>query len=189
MRQYAFVLPFAMTAGVLGVAAQVAALWTGHAVDVSDWLSSLHAVTEDYELDEILIAVGALAVAVVFKAIWNRIERQKQQIESERQKLEISNRRLLNRTIEFDQRNAVLQQTQAHLEERERLAWAVVTAVRRRLVEPMGGIVRTLESARRESISGIRSIDDLARAEAEARRILELVRSLPELGEPSTTRG
>jgi hypothetical protein len=187
MRDYAFALPFALIAGVFGAAAQIVALWTQHTVDLSEWLRSLLLQTERYDLDEVLIALGALAVALVCKGTWNLAQGQKQRIERERQKLEVSNQALVNKTIAVDQSNVVLRQTQAQLEERERLAWEVVTALRRRLVEPMGGIVTILESARRESVAGGRSIDDLARAEAEARTILELVRSLPELGGPFTT--
>jgi hypothetical protein len=185
MKAYSSALPLSVGALALGVTAQTAALLSGHTIDVSEWLGAIHGFAEQYDLDELLLSLIVLGVALTIDVIRSRAGMHVKNVEVERDSLEDSNRTLLQKCDRLERRNAVLHETRARLVENERLAWAVVSRLRRGLLNRLAGVSEALETTRQESrtLPAPHLVESLARLEADLRRITEFVAGLPEVGE------
>jgi signal transduction histidine kinase len=184
MKQRLSAWPLSIAAALLGMVAQLAEAITGGVVDISEWVSVLHTHAERLRLDELMIGLCLLGVGVVVDLRRLRTTTRRDRLELECRRIERSNQALLNRAVELERRNAVLHEAQARLEQREYLAWEVVTGLRQTLLTPLGGIVGALEIVRQEPLATQPGAGEaLARARAEARRVMELVHGLPERAE------
>jgi hypothetical protein len=185
MKTDTLALPLSIGALVLGATAQMAALVSGHVIDVSEWLSALHGYAERYDLDELLLAILVLGVALGIDFIRTRAVAQVKSAERERERLEQSYRTLLEKCDGLERKTVVLHETRGRLVENERLAWAVVSRLRRGLLNRLAGVGEALDATRQESrtIAAPHLVESLGRVEAELRRITEFVAGLPDMGE------
>jgi hypothetical protein len=185
MKANSSALPLSVGALALGVTAQAAALLSGHTIDVSEWLGAIHGFAEQWELDELLIGLVVLALALAIDVIRTRAAAQVKGVEVERDGVEQSNRTLLDRCDRLERRNATLHETRARLVENERLAWAVVSRLRRGLLNRLAGASEALETARQESrtLPAPHLVESLAQLEAELRKITDFVAGLPDVAE------
>ncbi len=97
--------------------------------------------------------------------------------------LEESHAALLAKTEELEQVNDALRDTQAQLVEQERLAAAgqVVVGLHHAILNPLTGILGALQLLKQEGLARPEKAEALAEAEAEIRKIEQLIRRLPTL--------
>jgi PAS domain S-box-containing protein len=98
-------------------------------------------------------------------------------------RLEESHREVLAKAEQLEQTNQALREAQARLVERERLAAAgeVVVGLHHAILNPLTGILGALQVLKQEATVAADTREAIAAAEAEIRRIEQIVRSLPSL--------
>lgn len=106
-----------------------------------------------------------------------------EQLKQSAARLEESHAALLAKTEELERANQALQQAQAQLVEKERLAAAgeVVVGLHHAILNPLSGILGALQVLKEEGIAQPEKSQALAEAEAEIRKIEQLIRRLPAL--------
>lgn len=173
---------FAFAALLLTLGFYAAAILSDDVIDLSEFLSSLHGLTEGREIDELLI--GLLAVGVALLADFSRnLKRTWHALEIEHRELERSHAELVVRTAELEQANAALRDAQAQLVEMERLAVArdMVVSLHHEILNPLTGVLGAIELLRDNGTAHADRARILDCAEQAAHRIERLVRGLSDL--------
>jgi signal transduction histidine kinase len=182
------VFPVAFAALFLSLGFYAAAVLTDEVIDLSEYLTRLHALTEAHEIDELLIGLPLFGVAL-FVDLSRNLKRTRNALEIEHRNLERAYAELGLRTAELEQANATLQETQAQLIEMERLAVArdMVVSLHHEILNPLTGVLSAIELLRdKEGVQPdrLRALDC---AEQAARKIERLVKGLPDMERIETT--
>ncbi len=158
------------------------AVLTDEAVDFSELLSQIHAQTEVHEIDEILIGLLLVGVALLVDLTRN-LRKTRRTLELEHRDLERSRSALVAKATELERANEALQEAQARLLEMERLAAVreVVVSLHHEVLNPLTGVLGALEILKEKGTVAPHRADALACAEQAARRIETLIKGLPNL--------
>jgi C4-dicarboxylate-specific signal transduction histidine kinase len=173
---------FAFAALLLTLGFYAVAILSDEVIDLSEFLSSLHALTEEREIDELLIGLLVVGVALLvdfsrnLKRTWNALE-------VEHRELERSHAELVVRKAELEQANAALREAQAQLVEMERLAVVrdMVVSLHHEILNPLTGVLGAIELLRDNGAAQTDKTRILDCAEQAAHRIGRLIKGLPDL--------
>jgi signal transduction histidine kinase len=182
MRQSLSVFPLAFGAALFAMGIYAAAVLTNEAVDFSEFIAALHAETEVHEIDEFLIGLLVTGIALLIDLTRN-LRKTRDSLEIEHREVERSHAAVAAKAAELERTNEALRQAQARLLEMERLAAVreVVISLHHEVLNPLTGVLGSLELLKEEGAVAPHRADSLACAEQAARKIETLIKGLPNL--------
>jgi signal transduction histidine kinase len=182
VRQNVAAFRLACGAALFAVGIYLTAIMSDEAVDFSELLTEIHASTEVHEIDELLIGLLVVGVALLVDLTRN-LRKTRTRLEAEHRELERSRSALVVKATELERSNEALREAQAQLLEMERLAAVreVVVSLHHEVLNPLTGVLGALELLKEKDTVAPHRADMLACAEQAARRIEKLVKGLPNL--------
>jgi signal transduction histidine kinase len=182
LKQNVAAFRLACGAALFAVAIYVTAVVTNEAVDFSEILMQIHAQTEAHEIDEILIGLLVIGVALLVDLTRN-LRKTRNRLQIEHRNLEESRSALAAKATELERTNEALRQAQDRLLEMERLTAVreVVVSLHHEVLNPLTGVLGALEILKANGVVAPQGADALTCAEQAARRIETLIKGLPNL--------